>query len=94
MSVVVYDPDLHGGDDVRRNRVREWLESNELNTQHVSVNWPIRVEGSHIHFLGYVLDEKGERRTMCDSKIAGAPVLAGMTGRLKVEWSEEENSDG
>lgn len=88
MAVVVYDPTMHGDDDVRRNRLREWLESNGLDTRHVSVNGAVRVEGSHIHFLGYVLDEKGERVVSQDPKIAGAPVLAGMTGRLRVEWEE------
>lgn len=91
MSVVVYDPSVHGEDDVRRNRVREWLESNGLNTQHVSINGMIRVEGSHVHFLGYVLDREGNRKVSTDPAIAGSPLLAGMTGRLKVEWTEPDN---
>jgi hypothetical protein len=76
---------------VRRNRLREWLESNGLDTRHVSVNGKVSVEGSHIHFLGYVLDEKGERKVSTDPAIAGSPILAGMTGRLKVEWTEPDN---
>lgn len=91
MSVVVYDPSVHGEDDVRRNRVREWLESNGLNTQHVSINGAIRVEGSHIHFLGYTLDMAGNRVVSQDPKTVGAPILAGMTGRLKIEWMEPDN---
>lgn len=86
MSVVVYDPSVHGEDDVRRNRLREWLETNGLDTRHVSVNGKISVQGSHIHFLGYYVDDEGKR--VHDEK---GPMMAGMTARLEVEWEEPDN---
>ena len=86
MAVIAYDPTIHGEDDVRRNRLREWLEANGLDTRFISVNGTIRVEGSHIHFLGYVLDKDGV-------KVHGdkGPLMAGMSARLKVEWTEPDN---
>lgn len=86
MAVVVYDPTVHGEDDVRRNRLREWLEYNGLDTRHISVNGMVRVEGSHIHFLGYVLDGEGVRR-----HDENGPMMAGMSARLKLEWTEPDN---
>lgn len=92
MSVLVYDPQVHGQDDVRRNRVREWLEINELDTRVVSVDGCVWVEGSHIRYLGHVLTPEGGIEF---SQELGGPILEDLTSDLKVEWVEnEEASDG
>lgn len=87
MTVKVYDPEVHGQDDVRRNRVREWLEANGLDTRVVSVDGVVWVEGSHIHYLGHILTPEGAIQY---SPGYNGPLLDDLTHPLKVAWTEED----
>lgn len=85
MTETIYDPALHGEDDERRNRVREWLESNGIDTRHVSVDWPIEVSDENvIHWLGFVTDENGVRQYNEET----GPIMSEMSKVVTVPWQE------
>lgn len=84
MAEMIYDPALHGNDDVRRNRVREWLESNGIDTRHVSVNNTVEVDQGVVYWLGYVVDENGVRQY---NEETGA-IMEEMSKVVTIPWQE------
>lgn len=90
----VYDPDVHSQDWVRRNRVRQWMEANGVDTRLVSVDCAIYVdpEKGEINYTGFETDEDG--RISWSEQFQG-PLLDTMTAPVKFGWIEksEEGDD-
>lgn len=90
VTAEIYEPELHGQDDVRRNRVREWLELNGVDTRFVSVDMPVYLMGGRVYYGEFERDTFG--RKVFREELQG-PIIEEVSADVKVEWTEQEEQD-